>query len=179
MASFNKVILMGNLTRDPELTYTPQQVAICKFSVAVSRKFRTKTGEDREEVAFIDCTSFDKQGEVINQYFTKGKPILVEGALKQDTWEDKTTGQKRSKLYVRVDSFQFVGSRQDGGGGGGGYASDDEGGGPPVQRAPAGGGRPPARPVPPRGPAPQGGNRPAPEQPFPEDNQFKDDDIPF
>lgn len=181
MASYNKVLLMGNLTRDPELTYTPSQVAICKFAVAVSRKYRTKTGEEREDVAFIDCTAFDKRGEIINQYFTKGKPIFVEGSLKMDTWDDKTTGQKRSKLYVIVDGFQFVGGRDGapggGGGGGGGYAGEDEGSGPPAPRAPAG--RGPGRPGgPPQGgrPAPQ---RPAPEQPFPDENQFKEDDIPF
>lgn len=190
MASYNKVLLMGNLTRDPEVTYTPSQMLICKFGLAVSRKFRTKTGEDREEVLFIDCTAFDKRGEVISQYFTKGKPIFIEGQLKLDSWDDKTTGQKRSKIYVIVDGFQFVGGRDGGGGGGGGYAGEDEGsmggGGGPPQRAPAnrppqGGGGYQGRPAPQR-PGPGAQRPPAGppvEQPFPDENQFKEDDIPF
>lgn len=164
MASFNKVLLMGNLTRDPELTFTPTQVAICKFGLAVNRRFRTKTGEEREEVLFVDCTSFDKKAEVIHQYCTKGKPIFIEGQLKMDNWEDKQTGQKRSKLYVIVDNFQFMGGRDDGegGGGGGGGGRSDR---PAQRQAP----RPPARP-----------QQQAPaEEPFADDNTFKEDDIPF
>jgi single-strand DNA-binding protein len=159
MASFNKVLLMGNLTRDPELTYTPSQLAICKFGLAVSRKFRGKTGEEREEVLFIDCTVFDKKGQ-----------------LKLDTWDDKTTGQKRSKIHVVVDNFQFLGSRDGGTQGGAqsgaqaGYAGEGAEGGAPAPRAPRP--APAARPV----PAPQ---RPAPEQPFGDEQQFKEDDIPF
>ena len=108
MAAFNKVFLMGNITRDPELTYTPSQVAVCKFGLAINRKYTTK-GETREEVLFIDCTAFDKKAETISQFCTKGKPLFVEGQLKMDTWDDKTTGQKRSKVYVIVDQFQFIG----------------------------------------------------------------------
>lgn len=178
MASYNKVLLMGNLTRDPELTYTPAQVAICKFSIAVSRKFKSKTGEDREKTTFVDCTAFDKRGEVINQYFTKGKPIFVEGTLELDQWDDKNTGQKRSKHYILVEGFQFVGGREgggQGGGGGGGGDYDHAGGG-------GGGGGPPARSAPrPQGrPAPQQ-QRPAPQEaPFSDEQHFKnDDDIPF
>jgi single-strand DNA-binding protein len=176
MASFNKVLLMGNLTRDPELTYTPSQLAICKFGLAVSRKFRGKTGEEREEVLFIDCTVFDKKGETVHQYCTKGKPIFIEGQLKLDTWDDKTTGQKRSKIHVVVDNFQFLGSRDGGTQGGAqsgaqaGYAGEGAEGGAPAPRAPRP--APAARPV----PAPQ---RPAPEQPFGDEQQFKEDDIPF
>lgn len=116
MAAFNKVILMGNLTRDPELTYTPSQVAICKFGLAVNKKFKTKTGEDRDDTIFVDCTIFDKKGETFHQYMTKGKPVFIEGQLKMDTWDDKTTGAKRSKLYVIVDAFQFIGGNEDRGG---------------------------------------------------------------
>lgn len=183
MASLNKVMLIGNMTRDPELTYTPSQLAICKFGLAVSRKFRAKTGEDREEVLFIDCTVFDKKAETVHQYCTKGKPLFIEGQLKLDTWDDKTTGQKRSKIYVIVDNFQFLGGRDSQGaaGGGGGYAGeggDDMGGG----GGGGGGGRPA-----PRAPRPQAGparpapqqQRPAPEQPFGDEQQFKEDDIPF
>src|SRR5438067_12389296 len=117
MASFNKVLLMGNLTRDPQLKYLPNQTAVAEFGVACNRKFKNAQGEDREEVTFVDCTAWAKQAEVINQYMTKGKPIFIEGRLKYDTWEDKQGGGKRSKLLVVVENFQFVGSRDGGGGG--------------------------------------------------------------
>src|SRR3954454_15036709 len=120
MASFNKVLLMGNLTRDPQLKYLPSQTAVAEFGVATNRKFRTAQGEDREEVTFVDITAFGKQAEVINQYMTKGKPIFIEGRLKYDQWEDKQGGGKRSKITVVVENFQFVGGRDGGGGGGGG-----------------------------------------------------------
>ena len=126
MASFNKVILMGNLTRDPQLKYLPSQMAIAEFGIAMNRKFRTQAGEDREEVTFVDCSAFGKTGELINQYFTKGKPIFIEGRIKYDSWDDKQGGGKRSKLTVVVESFQFVGGRD--GGGGGGDESDGEDG---------------------------------------------------
>ena len=192
MASYNKVLLMGNLTRDPELTYTPSQVAICKFGLAVNRRFRTKTGEDREETLFVDCTVFDKKAEVVHQYCTKGKPIFVEGQLKMDTWDDKTTGQKRSKLYVIVDNFQFLGGR-DGAGAPGAPGSPpaeydgSDAGGPPSSPTPARNAPPRSynRPPPPGAP-PQGAptqrppaQRPLQQQPFNEEQQFKEDDIPF
>src|SRR5687767_11879463 len=136
MASFNKVILMGNLTRDPQLKYLPSQTAVAEFGLAMNRKFRTQQGEDREEVTFVDCTAFGKTGEVINQYFTKGKPIFIEGRLKYDSWDDKQGGGKRSRITVVVDNFQFVGGRDGGGGGGGGggpsyedHDAGDQGGG--------------------------------------------------
>jgi single-strand DNA-binding protein len=185
MSSFNKVILMGNLTRDPQLKYLPSQTAVAEFGLAMNRKFRTQQGEDREEVTFVDCTAFGKTGEVINQYFTKGKPIFIEGRLKYDSWEDKQGGGKRSRITVVVDNFQFVGGRDGGGGGGGGgggpsYENDaDQGGG-------GGGGYQQRRPAPQnnRGPAPQAqrppaARQPAPEPPFSENQEFKEDDIPF
>ena|SRR5687767_13130842 len=179
MASFNKVLLMGNLTRDPQLKYLPSQTAVCEFGLACNRKFRTANGEDREEVTFVDITAFGKQAEVLNQYMTKGKPLFIEGRLKYDQWEDKNGGGKRSKLTVVVDNFQFVGGREGGGGGGGEYgeqsrAEDNAGG----QR---GGNRPPPQ----RGGPPQrqpqraAASAPAPEQPFGDEQQFKEDDIPF
>ena len=113
MASFNKVILLGNLTRDPQMKYLPSQTPVTEFGLAVNRKFRTQAGEDREEVTFVDCTAFAKQAELIQQYFNKGKPIFIEGRLKYDTWEDKTTRAKRSKLTVVVENFQFIGAKQD------------------------------------------------------------------
>ena len=177
MASYNKVILMGNLTRDPQLKYLPSQTAVAEFGLACNRKFKTQAGEDKEEVTFVDCTAFGRTGEVINQYFTKGKPIFIEGRLKYDQWEDKQGGGKRSKITVVVENFQFVGGRdgQGGGPGGGGMSHDDAG--PPEhydQR--------PQRQPPSRGPAPaRSAPRPAASQepPFSEDQQFKDDDIPF
>ena len=186
MASFNKVLLMGNMTRDPQLRYTPAQQAVAEFGLACNRRFKTAQGEDREEVTFIDCTAWGKQAEVINQWCKKGKPLFIEGRLKYDTWEDKQGGGKRSKLTVVVENFQFIGGRDDGGGGGGGgYGGAQAGGGgddydqsaPPPSRPPMNRpapNRPPQRPA---APPPQ--QRPQAEQPFGEEQQFKDDDIPF
>ena len=116
MASFNRVILMGNLTRDPELRYTPKGTAIAKLGLAVNRTWRTETGETKEEVTFVDIDSFGKQAETIAQYLKKGSPLLMEGRLRLDQWDDKQTGQKRSKLNVVLESFKFVGpARTDGG----------------------------------------------------------------
>ncbi len=112
MASFNKVILMGNLTRDPELKYTPKGTAIAKIGLAVNRVWRTDTGEQREEVTFVDVDIFGRTAENVGQYMRKGRPILVEGRLKLDQWEDKNTGQKRSRLGVVAESVQFLGSGQ-------------------------------------------------------------------
>lgn len=114
MASFNKVILAGNLTRDPELRYTPKGTAVCELSIAVSRKFKTESGEQREEVCFAGCVAFGRQAETIAQYLQKGRPLLVEGRLAQDKWEDKQTGQARSKTKVIIESFQFIDSKSDG-----------------------------------------------------------------
>lgn len=174
MANYNKIILVGNLTRDPQLKYLPSQMAIVEFGLAVNHKYKTKTGEERDEVLFIDVSAFGKTAEVLNQYCTKGKQLLVEGRLKYDMWEDKQGGGKRSKHSVVVDNFQFIGGRdgapQGGGSQGGGYESD-AGEAPPASRPPVN--RAPARP-PAQAPA-----RPAPEQPFGDEQQFKEDDIPF
>ncbi|MFN7140529.1 MAG: single-stranded DNA-binding protein [Limisphaerales bacterium] len=119
MPSFNKVILAGNLTRDPELRYTSSGVAIAKITIAVNRKWRTETGEQKEEVTFIDVDCFRKQAETIGQYMKKGSPILVEGRLKLEQWEDKQTQQKRSRLGVVMEAFEFLsaGNRTEGGSG--------------------------------------------------------------
>jgi single-strand DNA-binding protein len=116
MASFNKVILAGNLTRDPELRYTPKGMALAKIGLAINRNFTTESGEKREEVTFVDIDAWGRQGETIAQYFKKGRPILIEGRLKLDTWEDKNTHQKQSKLRVVLESFSFIDSRQNDGG---------------------------------------------------------------
>lgn len=116
MASFNKVIVAGNLTRDPELRYTPNGKAIAKFALAVNRNWTTETGEKKEEVTFIDIDAFGRQAEVISQYMKKGRALLVEGRLKLDQWDDKQTGQKRSRLGVVLESFSFIdGGRSEGG----------------------------------------------------------------
>ncbi|PYJ80094.1 MAG: single-stranded DNA-binding protein, partial [Verrucomicrobia bacterium] len=98
MASFNKIILMGNLTRDPELRYTPKGTAVAKLGLAVNRTWKTETGETKEDVLFIDIEAFSRQAETIGQYLKKGSPILVEGRLRMDTWDDKQTNQKRTKI---------------------------------------------------------------------------------
>jgi len=110
MASFNKVILLGNLTRDPELRVTPGGQSICKIGLATTRVFNDKEGNQREETTFVDVDSFGKQADVISQYFTKGKPILVEGRLRLDQWETNE-GEKRNKLKIMLESFTFVGSK--------------------------------------------------------------------
>src|SRR3954467_12169685 len=107
MNGFNKVMLMGNVTRDPQLKYLPSQTAVAEFGLAVNRRYKTAHGEDREEVAFVELTAFGKQAETLNQYCHKGKPLFVEGRLKFDQWDDKDTGAKRSKLSVIAESFQF------------------------------------------------------------------------
>jgi len=112
MPSFNRVILAGNLTRDPELRYTPKGTAVARFTLAVNRTYTTETGEKKEEVSFIDVDAWARQGEVIAQYLKKGRPVLVEGRLKQDTWEDKNTHQKQSKLKVVLESFSFLDSNR-------------------------------------------------------------------
>src|SRR5213075_3370983 len=117
MANFNKVILAGNLTRDPELRYTPTGTAIAKFGLAINRTWKTETGETKEEVTFVDIDAFGRQAEVISQYMKKGKPFLVEGRLRLDQWEDKTTHQKVSKLKVVLETFSFIDSKGGGGDG--------------------------------------------------------------
>ena len=143
MPNYNKVILMGNLTRDPEVRYTSNGTAIAKLGMAINRYWRNQDGQQQEETTFVDVDAFGRQAETIGQYLKKGRPIMVEGRLKLDQWDDKQTGQKRSKLGVTLENFQFLDSRGEGGGGGagGGGGSSDFGGG----SAPAGGGNAPAQ----------------------------------
>lgn len=154
MANFNKVILAGNLTRDPELRYTPQGTAIAEIGMAINRSWKTPTGEAREEVTFVDVAAFGRTGEVIAQYLKKGRPILIEGRLKLDTWEDKQTNQKKSKLRVICENFQFLDS---------GKTSDGTGA---VSAAPA---NRPARPTPAAPPPAESSNEELPPE----------DDVPF
>jgi single-strand DNA-binding protein len=118
MASFNKVILMGNLTRDPELRYTSKGTAIAKVGLAVNRNWTSESGEKKEEVTFVDVDVFGRTAENVGQYMRKGRPILVEGRLKLDQWDDKQTGQKRSRLGVVAETVQFLGSAPGAGEGG-------------------------------------------------------------
>jgi len=153
MANFNRVILAGNLTRDPELRYTPKGMAIAHFSLAINRTWKSETGEMKEEVTFVEVDAFGRQAEVIGQYMKKGRPFLVEGRLKLDQWEDKNTHQKQSKLKVVLEGFSFIDSK-----------------GPESSLPPE-----PARPRP-AAPAPEAppSAGPGPERPPPEE-----DDVPF
>jgi single-strand DNA-binding protein len=127
MADYNKVLLMGNLTRDIELKFTPSNQPVANIGIAVNRRFRTKEGENREEVTFVDCEAWGRTAEVMKQYLAKGRPVFIEGRLKLDQWQDKD-GTNRSKLRVVVENFQFIDSRGGGGGEGGGshYAASTE-----------------------------------------------------
>ena len=109
MPSLNKVLLMGNLTRDPELRVTPKGTPICQFSLAINRQFKMESGETREEVIYVDVEAWGKQGETIAKYVTKGRPLYVEGRLRLDQWEDKNTKEKRSRMKVVLEQFQFLG----------------------------------------------------------------------
>jgi len=115
MASFNRIILLGNLTRDPQLSYTPANTPVCKFGIATNHRFKDRDGAMREEVCFVDCTLFGRGAEVFNQYMQKGRPVLVEGRLQLNQWTTPE-GEKRSKHEVIVDGFQFVGGRDGAGG---------------------------------------------------------------
>jgi single-strand DNA-binding protein len=163
MVGFNRVMLMGNLTRDPQVKTLPNQTVLAEFGLACNRKFKTADGEDRQETTFVDCTAFGRQAEVIGEWCQKGKAIFVEGRLKYDSWDDKNGGGKRSKLAVVVENFQFIGGRDAAG------AAAPASGNEYDQR--------PARPAP--GRAPQAQPDAQPQPPISNEPQFKDDDIPF
>ncbi len=195
MANLNKVLLMGNITRDLELKYMPNQTAVCDFGIAVNRTWTGQDGVKKEEVTFVDCSCFGKTAEILSKYKKKGDPLFVEGRLKLDQWEAQD-GTKRSKMRVIVENFQFLNRGQgapggggaggyggeEGGGGGGGYGG--EGGAPRQQARPAGnqpyrqGGRPAAA-GPAQRPAPapnyDAGDAPASDEAPP----LSDEDIPF
>lgn len=123
MASLNKVLLIGNLVRDPELRYTPGGAAVCEFSIAVNRKFTGKQGE-KEEVSFLDIVTWARQAEICAEYLKKGRPVFVEGRLTQDRWEDQKTGQKRSRIRITAERVQFLGGAGGGGRDVGGAAGE-------------------------------------------------------
>ena len=108
MSNFNKVLLMGNLTRDPQLTYLPSETAVVEFGLAVNRKWKSREGENRDETCFVDCRMFGRRAEVINKYCKKGNPLFIEGRLTFDSWQAQD-GTKRSKLRVTVENFEFIG----------------------------------------------------------------------
>src|SRR5437868_7282444 len=116
MASFNKVILLGNLTRDPEIRYTPKGSALCDLGIAVNRQYTLENGERREEVTYVDVVLWARLAEIAAEYLKKGRPVFIEGRLQLDTWDDKQSGQKRSKLRVIGENMQMLGSRGAGGG---------------------------------------------------------------
>ena len=118
MASFNKVILLGNLTRDPEVRYTPKGTAVTELGMAVNRVYTAENGEKREETTFVDVTLWGRTAEIAGEYLKKGRPVLIEGRLQLDTWDDKQSGQKRSKLKVIGEGLQLLGGRPGGGSGG-------------------------------------------------------------
>src|SRR5437879_12697219 len=111
MASFNKVILLGNLTRDPEVRYTPKGSAVCDLGIAINRQYTLDSGEKREEVTYVDVVLWSRLAEIAGEYLKKGRPVLIEGRLQMDTWDDKQSGQKRTKLRVVGESMQLLGSR--------------------------------------------------------------------
>jgi single-strand DNA-binding protein len=124
MRGFSKAIIVGNLTRDPELRSTPNGASVCSFSVAVNRTFRDSNGEQKEDVSFIDCSAWGKLGEMINQYAKKGTGVLVSGRLSQHSWEDKD-GKKRSRTEIVVEDFNFTTSGNRGGEGGSSYTPSE------------------------------------------------------
>jgi len=146
MAYLNKVFIIGNLTRDPELRVTPKGTPICQFGIAVNRQFKDESGATRDETTFIDVEAWGKQGELVSKYLSKGSLAMVEGRLKLDQWEDKQSGQKRSKLKVVLDNVQFLSTRGGapggpgpGAGGGGQAPGDDVDQTGPDRQAPQGG----------------------------------------
>lgn len=147
--AFLEVTAIGNLTRDPELRVTPKGSAICQFGLAVNKKWKDDSGQEREDVTFIDVEAWGKQAEVVAKYFTKGKPIYIRGSIKQDTWEDKQTGQKKSKHKIVLERFEFIGGKD------------------PAAPAPAPQSSAPAPRVP--------GGRPAPAP----RHDINDEDVPF
>lgn len=157
MGNFNKVILLGNLTRDPELRYTPKGTAVVKLGMAINRTWKDDSGASKEEVTFVDVDAFGRQAEVLAQYVRKGRPLFVEGRLRLESWDDKQTGQKRSKMGVVLEAFQFVDS---------GGARSGEDGGPAPSR--------PRSAAPPPAAAPNSPSTAAPDGP-----PLEEDDVPF
>src|SRR2546430_14721028 len=126
MASFNKVILLGNLTRDPEVRYTPKGSAVCDLGIAVNRVYTTDSGEKREQVLYVDAVLWSRLAEIAGEYLKKGRPVFIEGRLQMDPWDDKQSGQKRTKLRVVGESMQLLGSRPAAPGAGGAESGEED-----------------------------------------------------
>lgn len=154
MANLNKVMLIGNLTRDPELRHTPRGTAVAELGLAINRVWNNEQGQRQEETTFVDVTLWGRQAEVAQQYLTKGSPAYIEGRLQLDTWDDKQSGQKRSKLKIVGETLQLLGSRGSSGGGGS-FERPQQQSRPPQQQRPQG------------------------ASPAPVDDYQDDDDIPF
>ena len=172
MANLNKVMLIGNLTRDPEMKYLPKGTAVAEFGLAVGRKYKTESGDLKEETMFVDISFFGRQAEIAKEYLVKGKNVYVEGRLQLDTWDDKQSGQKRSKHRIVGENFQMLGSRGDSGDGGGGGRSISSSSEEEYDQ------RPPAR----SQSSSQGGGGNSQQRPKPKPasvSQDDDDDIPF
>jgi single-strand DNA-binding protein len=165
VANYNKVILMGNITRDIELKTIASGQSVAKIGLAVNRRWRTPEGEQREEVTYVDCDAWGKTAETMAKYLGKGRPVFIEGRLKLDQWQDKESGQNRSKLGVVIETFQFVDSRPGAGGDGGGPSGSASGG----AWSPRQSGQPRQQ------PAPTAASAPASSAPPP----MEADDIPF
>jgi|APCry1669189000_1035189.scaffolds.fasta_scaffold08586_5 single-strand DNA-binding protein len=168
MANLNKVMIIGNVTRDPEIKYTPKGSAVTDLGIAVNRVYTPEGGEKREETTYVDVTLWGRQAEIAGEYCKKGRSVYIEGRLQLDSWEDKTSGQKRSKLRVVGESFQLLGPRPGGGGGGGHSVGDEEYSERPQntqRREPSGGGN--------SGGGFSSGRSTAPQAPI------EEDDIPF
>lgn len=175
MPNLNRVMLMGNLTRDPELRYTPNNTAVANIGLAINRRWRDQSGQQQEETTFVDCEAWGKTAETLNQYLKKGRPLFIEGRLRLDQWQDKE-GQNRSRLKVVIDNFQFIDSRQ-GTGAGGDEEYSHSTGGPPSEGGGGSYSRPPAG----RGGSPQNRSAPARQTAPPPDTHepLPEDDIPF
>ncbi len=180
MPNLNKVQLMGNLTRDPEVRYTPKGNAVVDITMAINRYFTPDGGERREETVFVDITLWGRQAEIIGEYTRKGRPLYVEGRLQLDTWDDKQTGAKRSKLKVIGENIQLLGSREDGGGG----QQQQQHSAPPQQQQQQYSPPPQQQQAPPQEqqqyspPPQQQQSAPPPQNPAPADTG-EEDDIPF
>ena len=169
MPNLNRVMLMGNLTRDPELRYTPSNTAVVNLGLAINRRWRNQNNEPQEETTFVDCEAWGRTAELLNQYLRKGRPVYLEGRLKLDQWQDKE-GNNRSKLKVVVETFQFIDSKQDGPGGPGPGSLPDEMGGPPPQQSGQRFSGPRTNPAPRQAPS---------NQPPPTHEPVEEDNIPF
>lgn len=158
MRGFSKAIVAGNLTRDPEMRATPSGAQACNFTIAVNRSFRGSDGEQQEQTSFIDCVAWGRSGETIAQYVKKGSGLIVSGRIEQRSWEDKTSGQKRSRVEIVVDDFSFVGGNESAGGNRGGFSGGNAGGSRAAKST--------------------GSEEVVPED-MPEDDAINLDDIPF